>query len=204
MKTILIILGWSAGQIQERSSAALDVADLYDIDARHFRGPLSIRYQVKDAFVEMPEAELASLSFTGGILTSATVNPHLRPLDGSEAARLCRNLEEAFSRWAAFVFPASGEFQAFAESLKSGHVRYGSLPPWRFASKLEGDAVNFVVRPFESPSSPTAATSPLYMIAVEFGNSKIADEANAKIDAVRAKAFPGRRGRIRMSEYPKR
>jgi hypothetical protein len=205
MKTLLIVLGWTAGHIQERSTANLSVVDLYDIDARHFQGPIAVRYQVGDAVIDLPEAALASLSFIGGTLTSATVNPHQRPLDGAGAAKLCQTLEETFShRGSAFVFPARNEFKEFAEGLKRGHVSARSSPPWRFPAKLASDAVNIVVRPFESlSSSSTSSDAKQYMIALEFGNSKIVDTANEKLDAARAKQFPNRRGRIPLTDYPK-
>ena len=203
MKTILIILGLTAGQIQERSSADLDVAGLYDYDARYFQGPIAVRYQAREVVIDLPDAELVSVSFTMGILTSSEVTPHRRPLDGAEAAKLCQELEKTFLH-RGFVFPKANEFKKFTEGLKLRGAPAESLPPWRFGWKLENDKVNIVIRPFESSSTPpTSSGVKRYMVAVEFGNLIIADMADKRMNEVRAKYFPNRQNRILMSEYPK-
>jgi hypothetical protein len=201
MKTILIILGWTAGQIQESSTTSLDVADVYDIDGRSFRGPIVVRYELGNSIIELPEAEFVSLSFTFGVLTSATVNPERRPLDGVETANLCQALVDTFARvGSAFVFSEADDLKRFAEGLRVGRVPAES-PPWSFGARLGGDSMTVSVRPFDSSSA--RATGQLYVTEVEFGNLRMAEAALDRMHAARAKAFPNRRGPIRMSEYPK-
>jgi hypothetical protein len=205
MKIILILLGLTATQIQERSSENLDVSGLYDIDARHFQGPIAVRYQIKDTVIELPESELVSLSFRMGILTSATLNPHRRPLERAEAAKLCLALENTFLH-RGFVFSEveAKEFRKFTEGLKLGRDPTESLPPWRFGWKLERDSVNIVIRPFESPAAPSTDSGvKRYVIALEFGNLELDELVYKRMKAARAKYFPNKRGQILMSEYPK-
>jgi hypothetical protein len=203
MKTIVIVLGWAATQIQQRSTANLDIADLYDTDARHFRGPIAVQYQFKDAVFDLPDAGLASLSFVGGTLISATVNPHQRPLEGPVAAKLCAGLIDTFShRGPLFVFTGAREFREFLESLRIGKTPGATSPPWSFGARIEDDSINFVIRPFEGSSSQPQDPKK-YLVALEFGNSAVDEVAYRQMQAARAKFFANRRGRIRLSEYPK-
>jgi hypothetical protein len=205
MKTIIIIIGLTATQIQERSNMDLAVTDLYDMDARYFRGPISVRYQVKNIVIDLPESELVSLSFDMGILTSADVTPHRRPLTGAETGKLCEQLERAFLHQGFAFRPSEAkEFKIFIEGLKRGHEPAGLTPPWRFGWKLvDSDKVNVVIRPFES-TSLEASSSDIrrYTIVLEFANFALGDTIDKKMDAVRKKYFPNRQ-RVPMSEYPK-
>jgi hypothetical protein len=205
MKTIIIILGLTAGQIQDRSTANLDVASLYDNDARHFQGPIAVRYQIKDAVIDLPESELVSLSFRMGILTSANVTPQRRPLNGAETAKLCQELEETFLHQGFTVPEAEGkEFKKFTEGLKLGLEAAEPLPPWRFGWDMGRESVNIVIRPFESSSTGSSNSGEKrYTIMLGFGNSAVSDRVYKSMKATKEKYFPNRRGQIPMSEYPK-
>jgi len=204
MKTIIIIFGLTAGQIQERPNLNLDIAGLYDIDARYLRGPISVRYQVKDAVIHLPESELVSLSFRMGILTSANITPHRRPLDATETAKLCQELNKTFVHHG-FTVPETQakEFKKFTEGLKKGHAPE-SAPPWRFGWDMGKDAyVTIAIRAFESSSDhSTNSDVKRYTIDLGMSDSTISDKVDKEMDEIRARFFPNRL-RVPMSEYPK-
>jgi hypothetical protein len=205
MKTIIIIIGLTAAQLQERSNIDLGLADLYDMDARYLRGPISVRYQVKDVTIDLPESELVSLSFDMGILTSANITPHRRPLDGPETAQLCLQLEKNFiSKGFVFAYrPAADNFKHLIEVLKQGQEPE-SVPPWTFGWKLgKNTYVSVAIRRFESASlRPHDSDVKRYTIDLGFSDSTISDAVEKQMSAVRAKYFPNRQ-RVPMSEYPK-
>ncbi len=204
MKTIVILLGLTASQIQGRSNVNLEVSTLYDYDARRFQGPIAVQYQIKDVVIDLPESELVSLSFRMGILTSANVTPHRRPLDGRETARLSQELKDTFTHHG-FVMARheANEFKEFAEGLKLGQ-RSKLLPPWSFVLSQGDESVRIVVRPFENSSASTSGSnSQRYMIALDFANLKLSEMVYKRMDEAKAKYFPNRQGQIPMTEYPK-
>jgi len=205
MKTIIIIIGLTAAQMQEHSNVDLGLADLYDMDARYFRGPISVRYQIKDIVIDLPESELVSLSFDMGILTSANITPHRRPLDGPETARLCLDLEKAFTS-KGFVFThrsGADEFKHLVERLRQGSEP-AAVPPWRFGWKMGNDAyVSMAIRHFESASLESGhSKAKRFTIDLGLSDSTISDAVEKKMSEIRAKYFPNRE-RVPMSEYPK-
>jgi hypothetical protein len=203
MTTIIIILGLTATQIQERSSFRLDVSALYDIDARYFQGPIVARYQTGDRAIDLPEAELVSLSFDMGILTSAHVTPHRRPLNGQETAKLCQELERDFlGQGFAFRKGQAKEFSKFMADLKLGHQHLEPLPPWRFGWRLKDEKVTLAIEPFETSSEGPSATR-RYSISLAFGNLALSSSVSNRMNELKRKYFPNRLGRIPLSEYPK-
>jgi hypothetical protein len=204
MTTIVIILGLTIGQVQERSSVNLDIASLYDYDARYIKGPIVVRYQTKNADIQLPESQLVSLSFELGVLIYANVTPHLRPLDGLETAKLCHDIEKALLHQG-FVFRGNDarEFHKFVEGLKTGRLP-AELPPWAFGFDLKNDRANMVIRPFESWSDPSMNSGPAhFLVEIAFSNSPLSDLVGQKKKAIRTKYFPDRQERIPMAEYPK-
>lgn len=205
MKSLEVGLGWAAARVQEKSDVDLGLAKMFDIDARHLRGPLRARFHSTQENVSFPCVGLASLSFVAGVLTSVTLNPHESALDSKQAASLCLGLFGDFSRsFNAFKLAEPDRFQAALEPLARARNPEGSPPPWRFMGRIDRDVVNIVIRPLDSlPGVIAKDASSLYVVALEFGNTNVAETAYEYLHDIREHAFGKTRRRVLLSDYPK-
>lgn len=203
MMSLTIELGREARHLQQASTVDLGVADLYDDDGVHFRGPLVVRYVSGQHSVEFANVGLVSVSFTWGILTEATVNPHEKALDSVATANLCDLIVQRLSiEQPLFRADVSRDFRSLRDALAAGAVPAG-FPPWRFPGRVGPDAVNVVVRPLESlPTSSGKYVVRLYVVAIEFGNQTISADAYDRMHAARQRAFGDKDRRYLLRDYP--
>jgi hypothetical protein len=181
----------------------LGVDDLFDDGGVHFRGPLVVRYVSGQNSVEFANVGLVSVSFTWGILTAATVNPHEKALDSAATVNLCDLIVQRLSIDAPlFRADVSRDFRSLRDTLAAGAVP-ARLPPWRFPGRVGPDAITVGVRPLESlPTSSAKYVVRLYVVAIDFGNETISDDAYHRMKAARQRAFPGQERRILLRDYP--
>jgi hypothetical protein len=165
--------------------------ELFDIDAIHFRAPIELNVRNKQNLsIKFEEVGLLSVSFVFGVLTSITVNPHLKSLTLSQ----CNELKEVLDRK---VFESSADYNAGfpRKVINNQMISKDCAFPVRFPLTTDSWEINLVVREHLSGDFDS------YLLAVEVFDSNATRIAYSLRSKARNDKFPAVRKRILLSEF---